>query len=48
MALILPRVLDADTLPVVLARIGTPLKGDSQLHMLARKLICVPGEPVDH
>jgi hypothetical protein len=33
--LTLPLRLDADTLPVILAKIGTPLKGDAQLNMLA-------------
>jgi hypothetical protein len=37
MALILPRSLDADTLPVILTKIGTPLRGDSQLHLLAEE-----------
>jgi len=33
--MVLPLHLDADTLPIILARIGTPLKGDAQLNMLA-------------
>jgi hypothetical protein len=40
--LTLPLHLDADTLPVILARIGAPLKGDSQLHMLAE----MPARPI--
>ena len=35
MATPLPLRLDADTLPVILARIGTPLRGDGQLNLLA-------------
>jgi hypothetical protein len=36
MALTLPLLLNADTIPVVLAKqLGTPLIGDAQLHLLA-------------
>lgn len=36
MALTLPLLLNADTLPVVLNKqLGTPLTGDAQLHLLA-------------
>jgi hypothetical protein len=35
MSLPLPAVLNEDTLPVLLARIGTPLKGDGQLNLMA-------------
>jgi hypothetical protein len=36
MTVVLPRTLDADTIPVILAKqLGTPLKGDAQLHLLA-------------
>lgn len=36
MALILPLLLNADTIPVVLAvQLKTPLMGDAQLHLLA-------------
>ena len=34
--MVLPRVLDADTIPVILEKqMGIQLKGDAQLHMLA-------------
>lgn len=36
MTAILPLRLDADTIPVILAKqLGTPLKGDAQLNLLA-------------
>ncbi len=31
----LPTLINEDTLPILLARIGTPLKGDGQLHLMA-------------
>jgi hypothetical protein len=35
MASSLPLQLNEDTIPVLLARMGTPLKGDGQLHLMA-------------